>query len=222
MIYSKINLSLLAVQAGNQLHAFYRKYGRNWLPARLYHACEGIAALEFALVAPVFLMMLFGFMEFALIMTVNVLLDNAVSDAARYGLTGFALSGVSREQAILDIIEDRTGIMLDPNQLEISTLVYQSFDQIGVEEPYVDDNGNGEFDEGETYDDVNGNGNWDPDMGANGAGGAGDVVVYTITYNWPLLTPVAGYIAEGGSIPLSSTMVVRNEPYDTMSLGFGS
>ena len=56
--------------------------------------------------------------------------------------------------------------------------------------PGIDDlDGDGEFTAGrDPYDDWNGNGRWDPHMGTAGVGGPGDVVVYTLTYPWPLLT----------------------------------
>ena len=38
--------------------------------------------------------------------------------------------------------------------------------------------------------DVNGNGQWDADMGEAGLGGPSDVVVYRLTYDWGIITPV--------------------------------
>ena len=39
-------------------------------------------------------------------------------------------------------------------------------------------------------------------------------VVYRVNYDWPLLTPfLADILGEGGNIPLSASIVVRNEPF---------
>jgi hypothetical protein len=62
--------------------------------------------------------------------------------------------------------------------------------------------------------DVNGNGQWDDDMGKAGLGNPGDVVVYTVTYPWPIMTPLMKPII-GNSITLTARSVVRNEPYGT-------
>ena len=100
-------------------------------------------------------------------------------------------------------------------------LIYPSFGDIGGPEPFVDSApANGAYDVGETFTDVNGNGVWDPDMGAAGAGGPGDVVVYRLSYDWSLLTPVlAGVIGEAGRVRLAASVVVRNEPYEAAGGG---
>jgi hypothetical protein len=176
---------------------------------------EGVTALEFALIAPVFLMMLFGTLEYCLVMYATHILESATTNTSRLGKTGFSETGEGREETILAEIERRAAGMLDIEELEISTLSYEGFDNIGQAEPYFDANSNGSYDAGETFDDINGNGTRDEDMGAQNLGDAKDVVVYTVTYPWqvisPMLVPVLG---QGGVVTLSARTVVRNEPYD--------
>ena len=73
-------------------------------------------------------------------------------------------------------------------------LVYEDFGSIGDGEPYIDGDGDGKYDVGETFTDENGNGSWDSDVGQAGAGKADDVVMYRITYDWPIRTPVLSNI----------------------------
>ena len=52
-------------------------------------------------------------------------------------------------------------------------------------------------------------------MGAAGLGGAGDIVLYTLRYDWSLLTglldPLMG--DDNGVMQLAASIVVRNEPF---------
>lgn len=187
---------------------------------RFLRCRKGVGTLEFAIIAPTFMLILFGIVEFSMAMVASAVLENAVNDASRFGITGYTNPGETREESIRNLIVEKTGSLLDPNQLEITTLIYQNFDQIAQPEPYLDANANGQHDEGETYTDINGNSQWDDDMGAAGLGGAGDIVVYQIEYDWPLRTPLVSHLAgENGTIHFTSNIVVRNEPYDYAPIG---
>lgn len=189
------------------------------------HACrragigknsEGVTALEFALVAPVFLLMMMGTIEFSVVMFVTSVMEGATTQSARLGKTGFVANGMSREQTIRTLIDERTGKLIDMNKLTITAKTYKNFDSVGKAEPSNDTNNNGTIDAGE-YDDINGNGRYDNDMGAQGLGDANDVVVYTITYPWQIVTPlVQPLIGNGhGNYDVKTRMVVKNEPYKT-------
>lgn len=178
---------------------------------------DGSAALEFAYAFPIIAMVVVGLLELMMIMFVSALMEGGLRDASRFAITGAMPAGVSREQAIVDIVNDRTLGLLDLTTDDVSLRVYEAFTQVGMPEPLTfDANGNGSFDPGDTYSDVNGNGQWDADMAAAGAGGSGDVVVYNLAVDWPLLTPMlAPFIGQNGLIRLGASIAVRNEPYDT-------
>jgi Flp pilus assembly protein TadG len=175
----------------------------------------GSSALEFGFVAPILVLAVLGIMELGMILFVTSLLEGSVRTAARFGITGYAPASVSREQQIRDILEENTAGLIDMSQVTFTQYVYENFADIGKPEPYVDDSpANGNYDVGESYQDVNGNGQWDSDMGIAGVGGPGAVVIYRVNYDWPLLTPyLADILGEGGKIPLSASIVVRNEPF---------
>lgn len=184
---------------------------------RLWRRDEGTTALEFALVAPVLITTVVGIMEISMILIVSALIEGGLRDAARFGITGYVPQGTTREDKIKSIIADATIGLVDMSKVEVQTLVYPSFADIGKPEPYTDTNGNGQYDIGEPFTDINGNGQWDPDMGAAGLGGPGDVVLYKVRYKLPTLTlllvPVIG--GDDGKINLSASIAVRNEPYPT-------
>ncbi len=176
---------------------------------------DGVTILEFAFVVPLLMLTVLGVMEIGMILFASSLLEGGMRTAARFGITGYAPAGVSREDRVRQILGENLAGLVAPEDVTFVQTVYPNFTQVGQPEPYTDDNpANGTYDAGETFVDINGNGQWDADMGLPGVGGPGDVVVYTATVQWRLLTPfLTAVLGEGGRMPLSASIVVRNEPF---------
>jgi Flp pilus assembly protein TadG len=172
---------------------------------------RGATALEFALILPALLLFIVGSIETAIILFIGSSIESAVLESSRYGITGTEI-GMSRQDRIMKIVEDRTYGLLDMNSVDMETLVYDSFEDIGKPEPLTDENGNGSWDDGEAFIDVNGNGIWDEDMGAAGIGGGGAVVVYRLTYPWGVVTPILQQVL-GGTVTHVSSIALKNEPF---------
>jgi Flp pilus assembly protein TadG len=191
---------------------------------RLFWRCRrGVTALEFGFVAPLLIITTLGVVELGMMLFVSALLEGGMRQAARFGITGYQPAGVSREVQVRTVLDKNMAGLVSADDITFSQTVYENFNQIGQPEPYDDENGNGSYDSGESFVDVNGNGTWDSDMGIPGVGGPGDVVVYTAVVNWPLFTPVFNRLfGDKGSVTLSASMVVRNEPFDDESGGAGS
>ena len=171
--------------------------------------------VEFGLAAPVAILAMVGLIELGTMMFVNSLVEGALREAARFGITGFSPAGVSREDRILQIVAEHTNGLVDMNTATVSQLIYPGFGAVGQPEPFDDaPPANGVYDLGESFQDVNGNGEWDSDMGAAGAGGPGAVVLYTIEIDWPALTPLfSPFMGENGKIRMAASVAVRNEPF---------
>lgn len=135
--------------------------------AGLGSAQRGTAALETAILFPVFLLLLTCLFEFGTYLFASANLEAAVREAARYGATGAEVSGVSREERILEIVEDRTLGMLKAGDAGVSMRVYPSFAAIGAE------------------------------AGTPGVGGPGDVVLYKFDYTWSAITPILEPLLDG-------------------------
>lgn len=172
---------------------------------------NGSALIEAALGLPILLTAMIGVFEVANFFFVSASVENAVLHASRFGITGGAEDGVTREDQVRDIIEEHTFGMVDMDTVVIETLVYQQFADIGEPEPFTDDNGNEQWDDGEDYSDVNGNGTWDDDMAVAGLGGAGDIVLYRINYEANSLTGFMDWAYR--TLNVQSTVAVRNEPF---------
>ena len=188
---------------------------------RLAESRQGGSAIELALVAPVLVTGLIGIFEIAMIIFVNVLLESGLRESARYGLTGQQPTGITREEQIVNIVSDRVLGLVDVDTSNVSVKVYPSFAQIGTGEELTNDvNGNGEYDaaDGDTYIDSNGNGSYDEDIGVNGAGAPGEIVLYQVDTSWDVMTPLFGnFVGKNGAISISASIAVRNEPFSVTS-----
>ena len=170
----------------------------------------GSTMVEFALIGPVFLVMVLGIFEVCLILFTSGSLQSAVASASRYGITGQS-SEAGRLTAITEILRDRTFGFIDIDEADITTRVYPSFTEIGNPEPFTDQNSNATYAPGEPYEDINGSGGWDADMGSSGLGGPGDIVLYNVDYRSRLMNAFVAPLL--GDIRYTASIAVRNEPY---------
>ena len=174
---------------------------------------QGAAVAEFAMILPIFMLMVMGIMDFGMTLFVNATLEGAVRDASRYGVTG--QDGGDRLQVIRDIIADRTVGLVDIDVADIRTRIYESFEDIGYTEPLIGDpppEGE-EMVPGVHYDDLNSNGEWDEDLGQEGVGGPDEIVLYTINYELPMISGLVKHVMGGDAVSLSTSIAVKNEPF---------
>jgi hypothetical protein len=180
-------------------------------PGRFLRSSRGVSAIEFAFVAPVFFMLVVGIFDIGALLFLIMSVESATLNAARYGSTGALIPDVTRDARVREIIEERTLGLLDDKKLKIDTLIYDDFDAVATAEWLFDLNGNGLLDPGETFDDVDGDGVWDGDPGVSGAGGPDAVVVYRVSAEYRMVTPVIGSAI--GPIPIRAAAPIRNEPF---------
>lgn len=177
---------------------------------------KGSAALEFAMCAPVFILALIGAFEMMMMFWVQMALEGAAREAARYGAIGSTEVGLTRDQAIQKKVEDTvslyTGGFVQPTDIKVDAKMYAGLANVRNPEPYVDTNADGSYQVGEPYIDVNGNGVWDADQGVSGSFGlSGQVVEYDISYEWPTIVP--GLWGGKNKKVLHAKTIIQNEPY---------
>lgn len=183
--------------------------------AQVAASSVGATAVEYALLLPVLLLLLMAIIEYNTMMYASAVLEGATAVAAREGKTGYTQSGLSQQEYIYNIVKSRVSGLLDPSLVQISSKSYVGFSVVGQPEPCISPpaspcNGT----PGVNFVDVNHNGVWDPDQGAAGLGASGDIVLYTVTYPWPIMTPLMlSYMGTNGVFPLTSSAIVKNEPY---------
>lgn len=172
---------------------------------------NGSAAVQFALVLPLLLLLIIGSFEYAVVTFVSGALESAVLVASRYGSTGFEDGGVSRITRIRSIITERTLGIVDGDNARIETYVYPNFAAIAPPEPFTDLNGNGTWQPVEPFVDLNGNGTRDAGSGTPGPGLACEVVLYVVTYRTRSITGLLRPIM--GAVTHRASAAVRNEPF---------
>jgi len=182
---------------------------------RLIASEKGAFAVEYALLLPLFIALTFGSMEMGRILMVYSTLEGAVTESTRISITGNIPAGYTTVDAyIKDYVKNSLNNVGIDSGVTISMKVYDSFSDIGAEEPYTDANADLTCSGGEFYTDVNNNGAWDADMGASGAGGEENIMVMEINVELPYMMYglIEGF-SNSKNINLSTSTAVRNEPY---------
>lgn len=178
----------------------------------LWRDDSGATAVEFVFVAVPVIYLMVGILEFSAAMTVSNSLEAATNLSSRLGKTGFVDvdEGLDQSATIREEIERRVGPLIDMNKLEIDAKAFSDFGDVDNPEPWNDADEDGEPDPGE-WTDEDGDNFCD---GCTGYGGADNVVIYTITYPWHIMTPLMNrLLGKDGIINLTAYSVVKNEPY---------
>jgi Flp pilus assembly protein TadG len=159
---------------------------------------RGSAAVEFALIAPVFFALLFAIIETAIVFFAGQVLETVTQDSARMIMTGQAQTAAYTQAQFKTYVCGRISVLFDcTNGIYVDVQSYPAFSSVTVTDP---------IDAGK---------NFLPAMQYN-PGAAGDIVVVRLFYQWPLFVTGLGYnIANltGSKRLLSATAAFRNEPY---------
>lgn len=179
---------------------------------------SGVSAVEFGLTAPILFLVMFGSLQVAQSYYVRTVLTGSINAAARKS----SLQSGPANAATLDALVAQSILYVMPTaSVTFTRKNYANFSSVGKPEDFTDTNGNGSYDSTECFVDMNGNGVWDADMGANGLGGAEDVVAYTVTVTyrqWFGFAKMFG-LPEYQTVP--QTTILMNQPYATQSTRTG-
>ena len=161
---------------------------------------SGASALEFAIVAPFFLLLLFGILAVGLVFAGNMTLENAIAQGARKIRTGEAQGhGFDATTFKSEVCKYLTA-PLSCGALKLDVRAFSSFGSSDLTNP-LDSSGNlkSEF-------------NYQPGVG-------GQVVVVRAFYEWDLLAVLPPAIRlslsnmQDGNRLLVATVAFRNEPF---------
>lgn len=176
---------------------------RRRLPARrvvrrLARKQDGSAAVEFALVAPAFLGMLFAIMETGLMFWAGQTLETAVADAGRLIMTGQAQQQGFNQETFKEAVCARLANgLFDCSNVHLDVQTKPTFEQFNRDIPY---DAEGAFQPGQV--------GYQP-------GGPDSIVLVRAFYQWPITMPrfyPAPSIASKQL--LVATAVFRNEPFN--------
>jgi Flp pilus assembly protein TadG len=161
---------------------------------------DGSVAVEFAMIAPIFFLLLMAIVETGMVFFAASTLENGMETAARMIRTGQVQAAGTSQSAFRQIVCDNidTFMSCDASKLHIDVRAFSNFASSSYPAP-LDANGN-----------INGNlDNFTP-------GSSCQVVLVRAFYTWKLFTPgFAQYFANMGNHKrlLSASVAFRNEPY---------
>ncbi len=182
---------------------------------KLFRQKKGATIVEFAIIAPTFLLLMLGSFDIGHTVYLQGVLKGAVLEAARDS----TLESASNDLVAIDtLVTDRVKTVMPTAQLEFDRKSYFQFTDVDRPEAFEDapdaaGNKNGKYDKGECFSDENGNGAWDPDVGTTGLGGPNDIVMYTVTVKYESLFPLYQMVGLEQSKTVAATTVLRNQPY---------
>jgi Flp pilus assembly protein TadG len=158
---------------------------------------QGAAALEFAIVAPIFLVLLFAILETALMFFASQVLETVTQQSARMILTGQAQNANYTQQNFQTYVCSQIPALFNCNNISVDVQSYNSFSQVTFPNQ-IDANGN--F--------ISNNLGYNP-------GGANCTVVVRVFYPWQLFVTGLGYnisnLANNQRL-LTASAAFRNEP----------
>lgn len=170
---------------------------------------EGSALMEFGLVATVFVTMMLGVMDIGQAAYTQAVLNGAAQEVSR------AASLETRDVAVSDAELERLVKRVAPNaEVTPKRVSYYDFADINRAEKWTDKNGDGICNNDENFVDENENGQWDEDIGVENNGGAGDVVIYTVSVEYEPLFAIPFYDDADSKRRLSTTFVKKNQPFE--------
>ena len=166
---------------------------------------RGSAVVEFALIAPIFIALLFAITETSLMFLASDYLESINDNAARLIRTGQAQSAYPTVGAYLTQVICNPAPALftcnssngTPDGISVDIKSYSSFQTMSVSSQIV-------------------GGNFDTSTLSYSLGGSCDVVVARLFYKWPLFVTRLGLNLSnlnGNQRLLVATAVFRNEPY---------
>jgi Flp pilus assembly protein TadG len=161
---------------------------------------SGFTAVEFAMVALPFLMLLFGIIAIGLFFFTTFSLENAVEGAARLIRTGQAQeNGMTADQFKQEVCNRAPSFVDCTGKMRVNVQNFTDFGNIVT--PSCVDSG----------------GNLLPPNGTNySLGGSGEVVLVTVCYEWELAAKIpflsVGNMPNGSALIQAST-TFRTEPY---------
>jgi Flp pilus assembly protein TadG len=158
---------------------------------------RGSAAVEFALVAPVFFALLFAIIETAFVFFAGQVLETITQNSARMIMTGQAQTAGYSQAQFQAYVCSQVPALFTCGNIYVDVDSYSAFTNVTINSQ------------------IDGSNNFVNNMQYN-PGGPGDIVVVRLFYQWPLIVTGLGYNISnlsGSKRLLTATAAFQNEPY---------
>jgi Flp pilus assembly protein TadG len=172
---------------------------RREILARFCAAQTGATVVEFALIAPAFLAVIFAILQTTLFLFAQQTLQNAAVQAGRMFMTGAAQTSGLTQAGFNSDVCPLVSALFNCNNLQINVAAYSSFSSASTAPPSLY-NSSGQIQTTGTY----------------STGSPGTIMVVQLAYPWPIiglpigsLLPTTGY----GTTEMMGVTAFRVEPY---------
>ncbi len=198
---------------------------------------HGVAVIEFALIAPMFFLLLMGVFDFGYAKYIQAVMQGAMEDVGRDS----SLESTSTTDLDARVRGAVKALNSSADSIQITRYYYEGYSDVKKPEDFTDSNGNGirdaepfndadgdgKHDATETFTDLNGNGifdaecfidrngnaKFDTDVGESGRGGAQDVVVYKATFTYTRIFPLWKMLNQPSTQVITAQTQLRNQPF---------
>jgi len=151
---------------------------------------KGQALVEFALTALVLISVLFAIIDLAMMFYVNLTMQHAVREGARYIITGQTGTSSDRRSALIQKIKDTSCGLYNKNALAEKNPTVSVLTPANVS-TFTNYTGNQVLDTGK------------PDQ----------VIIVRLTYAWPTLTPMLNPFFTNGRYTFTASATMKNEQW---------
>ncbi len=183
------------------------------LPRIISHD-DGASAAEFAVVLPLLLVMVMGFMNIGQQFYAQSLLEGAMQEAARKSSMESA-SDVAKK-ALIDesVMSSVKPIVGSKATFQFNRQAFYNYRTAETKaEEYSDSNNNGLCDNNEPFEDIDGNGTWTSNYSESGQGGAKDVMIYTVQLEFQRFFPILDKVGFDDKAKIEAQTLLKNQPY---------
>ena len=183
---------------------------------RLRHNQRGSTLIEFALVAPVLMVVIMGLLDMTYQLYAKAMLLGAVQKAGRDSTleSGVSASANAAIDAIVKNAFRKVNGTVTDSSFVFTRRNFSDFTNAGKLEASTGPGGL--CAPGFTYADVNNSNSWD-DGAIAGQGGANDAVLYSVQVSYTSLFPVNALFGASPIQTIRATTVLRNQPYNNQS-----
>lgn len=179
---------------------------------RLRRDERGATLIEFAMVAPVMLLVIMGLLDMTYRIYATAILQGAVQKASRYAtLASNNTSQTAIDTEVKNAFKQINGAVTDASFV-ITRRNFTNFTNADKMEPSTGPGG--ACAAGYTYVDLNNSNTYD-DGAQNGQGGAQDAVLYTVQVTYPTPFPVSSLYGATRTPTIRATTILRNQPFTT-------
>jgi hypothetical protein len=196
---------------------------RLWRTMKAAHRdVSGGTAIEFAIVAGIFFTLMFGIIEYGMIMLTKVAIESAtvqVGRASSLGNVGAGCAAGDRVCEVKRVVIEKTQGLIDPESVNVSAVVVSSATTSTPRTPDIClDNAATPYPAACSAWQENGGNptSYDPPAALGGAalGNGGELVEVRVTYLWRVLFPIfRSQFGKNGVLTITSSTVVKNEPF---------